>query len=1026
MPKQPEISNFFKSQQTSNFETYKSLNLQNELIEILDSNSDDNVNNESQTVNDLKEELNNVGDKIAEEEKIIIKPSKRLIDFKCPKSIELNSNFNKSRDFSIKLNQILKKRDYNLIFDESKSDYDDDMSKKLKSSCKKGKNNKLTDLDQQYKDLKLQNMDTILAVRVGYKYKFFAPDAIIVSQILQIKLVPGKMSLDDSQPGDLVHRKFSYCCIPDTRLEVHLKRLLHHNLKVAIVEQTETVTVKKLSGNSGSLFERKISNLFTKATYGINEVFNSDNYRLVDDSNTIWGLVSKEILSCRKFFLVSIQLSSGEIIYDEFEDNNKSNNELEMRIKHLNPIEIVSFEELSKPIKSIFYNFNSEVKFYLQEPNDQYSGALEHIITELKFSKYLQDIIIVLYQYLQGFGNERILTLKNNYTSFKLTNHMLLSSNTVFSLELLENSTDFGSKGSLIWFLDHTRTVFGFRKLKSWILRPLVDSSKINERLDAIQCLINEAEQHFLNLLNKLLKETQDIDRILNRITYGKTSRKEVYLFLKRLSLYASLFTDHQKYFKDHVFSDTGKISTQSKMLTNILQELYTYFESCKFPDLLSMINIDAALDINKIKSSVGFFNLNNYDNAEDILSKHNDIGLVKNQLYSELNFIRKVLKRPIMNYKDEKEFLIEVRNTQLNTIPSDWIKVSSTKMVSRFLTPTTKQLVEKLQYHEELLIQITEQHFNDFLKRIRSDYTNLKHCIDLLAVYDCLLSLAATSSNVGYTRPQFTNKSQFIKIKNGRNPIIEALGVNYVPNDVYMTPTKNKIMVITGPNMGGKSSYIRQVALLVILAQIGCFVPADFVEMSMFDRIFTRIGAYDNLISGESTFQVEMYEMVNIINSFTENSLLLLDEIGRGTGTHDGTSISYSILKYFLELKNKCPLILFITHYSSLGQIKSPLLEHFHMSYIEEKSGEVLPNVIFLYKLKYGKSNDSYGLNVAKLAKVPKDIINQAFYISENMKIESNNQYRKAAVLYALKSLMHNENDLEYQVDALEECLEQ
>lgn len=405
------------------------------------------------------------------------------------------------------------------------------------------------------------------------------------------------------------------------------------------------------------------------------------------------------------------------------------------------------------------------------------------------------------------------------------------------------------------------------------------------------------------------------------------------------------------------------------------------------------MINVDAALDKNREKNIVEFFNLVNYDTPEVLISKNRDIETVKTELEEELSNIRHILKRPMMNYKDTKDFLVEVRNSQMKMVPSDWVKVNSTKTVSRFKTPRTEQLVQKLQYHKDLLQVLAEKEFELFLKRIVDFYPLIKECIKNLSIYDCILSLAATSSNLNYTRPSLTSKPQSLNILNGRNPIIESLDVNYVSNDVKMTAEASKINIITGPNMGGKSSYIRQVALLVIMTQMGCYIPAEKAELSICDQILTRIGSHDDILASQSTFQVEMSEVLNILNSLTPRSLLLLDEVGRGTGTHDGLSISYAILKYFIELGERCPLVLFITHYSSLCDMDSPLIANYHMSFMEKQSpGEKWTSVIFLYKLTPGHADNSYGLNVAKLSNIPNKIINRAFDISQSqMKLAGN-----------------------------------
>lgn len=833
-------------------------------------------------------------------------------------------------------------------------------------------------------------MDKVLAVRVGYKYKFFAMDAVIVSKILQIMLIGGKLTLDNSHPGDRAYKQLAYCSIPDNRLQVHIQRLLHHNLKVGVVEQTETQAIKKANGSSSGVFRRQVDKVFTKATFSINENFSRTQINPSEEINTIWALRVDEDDQFYHFWLFSVQLSSGEVIYDQFSDNKKLVKlELEKRISYLQPIEIVSKGTLSPLISTFIRKRQPDVQFH------DYDSLLPDVCEDdqvggLNLEKELLELRNTLRRYLENYNTEKVMDIPHNYKPFHSKTNMILSSNTLESLEIFENQTDGNSRGSLMWLLDHTRTSFGYRLLREWISRPLTDKDSINERLDAVECTKQEVTNIFMEALGNVLKDTPDFLRNLNRIYYGQTSRSEVYNFLKHLDKVAKHFTSHHYYLQEQVFSSSGRVHQKSKLMTSLLQRLHDGLKKVNTTNLLNMINVSGALEKDKEKSCVEFFNLNNYDNADVILSKLKDIESVKEELQIELGNIRRLLKRPRFCYKDEIEFLIEVRNTQLTGLPTDWIKVGSTKMVSRFKTPKTTKLIDQLDYHKNLLVIICDEQFKRFLANISSQYLLLKEVIENLATFDCMLSLAATSFNRQYVRPQFCEGRREMKIRNGRNPIIESLDVNYVANDVYMKEDQSKLLIITGPNMGGKSSFIRQVALISILAQVGSFVPAESANLPIFSNIFTRIGAHDNLIKGDSTFKVEMLEMLDILKNSDENSLLLLDEVGRGTGTTDGISISDATINYFIDMDKKCPFILFITHYPILGSIKSPLIENYHMGFMEERrAGEKWPTAVFLYKLTQGIATDSYGLNVARLANLPMSIINNAYVVSEGVKAE-------------------------------------
>ncbi|CEP61081.1 mismatch repair protein MSH3 LALA0_S02e06304g [Lachancea lanzarotensis] len=854
---------------------------------------------------------------------------------------------------------------------------------------KKLKSGKLTPLDQQVKDLKLQHMDKILAVRVGYKYKFFAMDAVVVSKILQIMLIKGKLTLDDSQSQDCHYKQLAYCSIPDNRLQIHLQRLLHHNLKVGVVEQVETQAIKKVTGSSSGVFKRQVDRVFTKATFAINETFSRTEIDHKEDHNTIWTLRIDEDNRYSHFWLLSVQLTSGEVIFDSFSDMRNSTIELDKRVSYLKPVEIISSKKLPESTTRFLKSRQPEVQIFDNDsliPEDQDAEDM----SKFELAPGILELRSLMRRYLETYNTEKIVDLPHNYKPFTSKIHMVLSPNTLESLEIFENQTDQTRRGSLLWLLDHTRTPYGYRLMRDWISKPLIDRSSINRRLDAIECVKEEITNIFMEGLGNVLKDTPDLLRNLNRISYGQTSRKELYFFLKHLDIVAKHFQSHHFYFQEQVIAPSGRVHEKSELLAALLTQLNDALQTLDVTNLLTMINVGAVLDKDKEKQCVEFFNLSKYDRPEPIVAKLNDIENVKQALKNELDNIRRLLKRPRFFFKDEIEYLIEVRNTQLAGLPKDWIKANSTKTLSRFRTPETSKLVEQLEYHKNVLTIICEEHFKEFGRRISLEYHLLRKLIGNLAIFDCLLSLAATSFNRNYVRPKLLDDRRHIKIRNGRNPIIESLDVNYVANDVYMKEDENKLMIITGPNMGGKSSYIRQVALISILAQIGSFVPADSAELPLFESIFTRIGAHDNLIKGDSTFKVEMLEMLDIIKNSGENSLLLLDEVGRGTGTTDGISISFSIIKHFLGLVDKCPFILFITHYPVLGSIHSPLLDNYHMAYIEEKrQGENWPTVVFLYKLKKGLASDSYGLNVARLSRIPTDVINKAYAVSQRLKAE-------------------------------------
>ena len=916
----------------------------------------------------------------------------------------------RSNIFDKKLDSIMKKRTFgikgSLIDDSDEEQLDDNITKKISKRRKPNVPIKLTPLDNQIKELKLKNMNKILVVRVGYKYKCFAQDAVIVSKILHIKLIPGKLTFDETNEQDIHFKKFAYCSFPDVRLDINLQRLLFHNLIVSVVEQSETAAIKQSTSNKNNVFEREISNTFSKATYGVNHsvIRNNKDTEILGSSKSIWALTIEKVNDIiMKYFIYSINLNSGEIIIDSFTENKNSIDKLSTRCDYLQPTEcvIISDSEPFSTVTSLLNNaeclitFKTKGSVFTEDEIEEAEMAhlnttMKEVVEKLNITKDYIYHCYPLYKYLKSYSNEKSLLIASNYRLFLSKVHMVLDHNALESLNIFSNDR---KKGSLFWVLDHTRTPFGSRQLSNWILRPLINEKDINMRLDATDCMLQVIGEQFFDHLNTILTKTPDLINTLNRISYGSTSRKEVYFFLKQIVIIGNHIQVHKGYINDNIISENGKIHKLSSLITNIFSEISNFVSENRIPKLLSMINIDAALDRDKNKQTTEFFNLNNYDHPEEILKIQRNIEGIKSELKEELKKIKKILARPYLEYKNESEYLIEIRNTQVNKIPDDWVKVNNTKVVSRFSTPETVRLVQKLDYQKDILIEECNREYKRFLGKINDEYVGIKKVIRNLADYDCILSLAATSCNSGYCRPviAYNNdaEKQYVNIQGGRNPVIESLDITYVPNDVIMTQNEGRVNIITGPNMGGKSSYIRQVALLIIMAQIGSYVPATDMKFSLFDNILTRIGAQDSILEGKSTFKMEMEDILRCITHCSSKSLLLLDEVGRGTGTIDGKSISYALLKYFSELSDNCPLILFTTHFSELGTlIHSPLIKNYYMDFVEEyRKGESWPSVVFLYTLKPGISNDSYGLNVAKLANIESNIISKAHEKSLELK---------------------------------------
>lgn len=916
------------------------------------------------------------------------------------------------------------------------------LSKKTPSSAQaRASKTKLTPLEKQFIELKLEHHDKILAIQVGYKFKFFGNDAVVASQLLNIMLIPGNLELDERN-----HDRFAYCSIPDNRLHIHLQRLLNNGLKVGVVKQTETAAIKSVEGSKSGLFDRQITGVYTRATYMGDELLTGDpslnrssNVEASDDNNT-YVLCINDLESPKSTSLVAVQPLTGDIIHDEFADS-MTRDELDTRLLFLKPSEVLVIgktDEISPEIKKTLRLNNPAVTIHYKRQKKESEiqadlsdffavvdeeGRSAHLAEHytLNFSLSIQSCINELIEYLAEFKLSNVFTIPSNFNSFTDSRKcMLLPANTLKALEVFEVEDNPSSrKGTLFWLLDHTYTKKGSRTLKKWLCRPLVAKEEIEDRLAAVQALRLGEFVHVVDALKgavvKIGKVGVDLDKLLIKIHYSATyhsdkiSRKDVFLMLRNFQLILEV----SRSFGEKGIAEFNSMC-ESKLIESILKNLHELSQDPLVNDLLQMIEPSAALnDTNLNDQKIQFFNLRDIK-FDKIAAQLEQIAIVESKLDEELGSIRKFLKRPQLSFVTnlKETHLIEVRNGKaVDALPADWVKISGTKSVSRFRTPNVTALHKQLQYHNDMVLKAADECFNEFLKQVDSHYEYFYKIVSSLATFDCLLSLAQAANSTAsqaFTKPTLVD-SQLIKVKQATHPILSTLAQNqgsYVPNDIDISYDENRVLIVTGPNMGGKSSYVKQIALLVIMTQVGCLLPCSEARMGIFDSIYMRMGASDNILKGKSTFMVEMLESSNIIRSYTLRSLIILDEIGRGTGTSDGVSLAESILRYIIEDPKK-PLTLFITHYPSLHVLEDQFegVQNFHMAFIEKTSEEKesdWPEIIFLYKLVRGVVSNLYGLNVAKLAGIDQSIIENAYQVSESMK----NLIERRAILTALRQM--------------------
>ncbi|KAI9772313.1 MAG: Mismatch repair protein msh3 [Geoglossum simile] len=852
---------------------------------------------------------------------------------------------------------------------------------------------KLTPMERQFLEIKRNHMDTILVMEVGYKFRFLGEDARIASKVLSIMCIPGKFRYDE-HPSEAHIDRFASASIPVHRLHVHVKRLVAAGHKVGVVRQLETAALKAAGDNKNTPFVRKLTNLYTKGTY-IDDIEGLEGpvsgpcggapatgYLLcITEANAKGAGVDEKV----RVGIVAVQPATGDVIYDDFEDG-FMRSEIETRLLHIAPCEFLIVGELSKTTEKLVQHlstssttvFGDKIRVErVEKPKTMAAESYSHISSfyadkmkespsvedenasnlldkVLRLSEHVTICLSAMIVHLTEYGLEHVFDLTKYFQSFSARSHMLLNGNTLTSLELYLNQTDYSENGSLFWTLDRTRTRFGQRLLRRWVGRPLLERSKLEERVAAVEELKDRAQGLVVDRLKLLLSRVKyDLEKGLIRIYYGKT--------LQRISNeFAS-------------FESPSEVGFNSNIINNAIAALPTISDDVV--SFLEKINLEAARDDDKYT----FFR--DSEETNGITDRKLAIACVEQELDQYRAIAAEKVKKKKVEYVTVSgiEYLIEVENSQLRNVPASWAKISGTKRVSRFHAPEVLKMIRERDQHKEALAAECDKAFLQLQADIASKYQTLRDTVQNLGLLDCLLSLAEVANQPGYVKPEYTDET-CISVKQGRHPMVEQLLVDsYVPNDIDLRTDGHRAMLITGPNMGGKSSYVRQVALIAIMGQIGSYVPAESAKLGMLDAVFTRMGAFDNMMAGESTFKVELSETSDILKQATSRSLVILDELGRGTSTHDGVSIAQAVLDYMLrDLRS---LTLFVTHYQTLSTMakgfKHGELVNSHMRF--EEKGENGEEITFLYEVTEGVAHRSYGLNVASLANIPKSVIDIA-----------------------------------------------
>ncbi len=787
-----------------------------------------------------------------------------------------------------------------------------------------------TPLMRQYEEMKLKHPDAILLFRVGDFYETFSSDAIAASEILGITLT--RRANGSAQYVELAG-------FPYHALDNYLPRLVQAGKRVAICEQLEDPKLTK------KLVKRGITELVTP---GVNI---NDNILKNRENN---------FLAAIHFGNDEIGVAFLDISTGEFLCSQGSADYIDKLLANIAPKETL----LKYGTKRVFESTFSE-KSFLFELDDWIftrEAAAERLIKHFETKNLkgfgIQDIpqgIIAAGAILYYLDSTQHTNISHITTISRLEEdrYVRLDRFTIRNLELIAPMTDEGK--SLIDFLDKTSSPMGARMMRRWILFPLREIEEINRRLDTVEYFFRDPE--LKDMLHQLFAQLGDFERICSKTAVGRVSPREV------VQLKNALFTIEQ--------IRQICVDSDSKNLNRMAEKLNPCIDIARQID--NTLSEDAPAIIargNFIKQGVSA----ELDNLRNIAS-------------SGKEYLNQILSREIMatgipslkiSFNNVFGYYIEVRNTHKDKVPPEWIRKQTLVSAERYVTPELKEYEEKIIGAEERINSIENEIFASLIAEVAKYIPAIQTDAMLIAQMDCLLAFAFAAQDYKYNRPE-VNDSLTIDITEGRHPVIERQlppGEPYVANSLHLDNDTQQVIMITGPNMSGKSALLRQTALITLMAQIGSFVPADAAKIGIVDKIFTRVGASDNISLGESTFMVEMNEAAAILNNMSNRSLILFDELGRGTSTYDGISIAWAIVEHIHENKFAHPKTLFATHYHELNEMERsfPRIANFNVS-VEEVKGKV----VFLRKLQRGGSAHSFGIHVAKLAGMPKSIINRA-----------------------------------------------
>ena len=802
---------------------------------------------------------------------------------------------------------------------------------------------------QNYLNTKEQYKDCILFYRLGDFYEMFYDDAITASRELEITLTGKACGTEEKAP---------MCGVPFHAAEIYISRLIAKGYKVAIAEQLEDPKQAK------GIVKRDVIRVVTPGTVIETNMLEEKK------NNYIMGIVKKGLY----YGLAICDISTGDFYATQIKLPENNFEKLLDEYARYVPAEIVVNETMGLSTKEIETMKDRNSTFVTIRENEMFAED-ENILLKLytiedsfgKKKESLKDVKLAV-QAINGLLNYFSETQKvklehiNKIKLYEVKKYMALDINARRSLELTERMRDKSKRGTLIWVLDKTSTSMGGRLLRRWINDPLLDVKEINERLEAVKELKDNIMLR--GELTEILKKVYDIERLAGKISYGNANARDL------ISLKNSL--SHLPELKELLNSTKAPL----------LKKLYSNLDELK--DICKLID-DAIVEDPPISVKEGGIIKTGY--SKDI-DEYRNASTDGKRWIVELEAKEKELtgiKNLKVGYTRVFGYYIEVTKSFLNQVPEDrYIRKQTLTGGERFITEELKQIEGKILGAEEKVIALEYNEFVKIRDEIGKNIERLQTSATAIATTDVLNSLAIVAEDNNYVCP-VVDESGKIQIKDGRHPVIEQMIDNgsFVQNDTNLDKEENRVAIITGPNMAGKSTYMRQVALITLMAQIGSFVPATEAKIGIVDKIFTRVGASDDLSSGQSTFMVEMSEVANILKEATPNSLVILDEIGRGTSTYDGLSIAWAVAEYIADKEKVGCKTLFATHYHELIELENKIDGIKNYSVAVKEKGE---DIIFLRKIVEGGTDESYGIHVAKLAGVPKTVVTRANKILQSL----------------------------------------